>query len=491
MEIIGNNEKGKIENNNYLRYFIIFNYVVLDLKIDFIINEIKTTVMRKGPINSLFVGILKLNDTENYPLMMKFSGSKYKSNWDKINAIIRIEYQGRIVFNQSLTANYYSGETFNFEIDNILNNRNFSTTKSRKKGNSQVQIRDYGRYESINSLEPIKNTNEDIKKQVELFFATNRNRTGKDEVNLYFGDRLDKLRYGSCKINIPKDHIQGNIERPSKILWLFSLSENDEKHIVLKKIEEKSEDNFYQWLKNDLPNTENKSALLFVHGYNNSFAEAAWRTGQIAYDTPFNGLTGFFSWPSSGNTIDYLKDIENADASIPELEKFVEDFIIKTEVKKMHIIAHSMGNRLITRALNNLANKASFKPYIKVINQIVLAAPDLDQDVFSNTILPTFKNIGFKRTLYASDKDKALNFSKTLRIGKIRLGQGGKNIFVSKDIDSIDASDVMSEGNHHSYIFETKELLMDMNILFEDGWEPKKRRLINKTKNGLFYWLFR
>ena len=49
----------------------------------------------------------------------------------------------------------------------------------------------------------------------------------------------------------------------------------------------------------------------------------------------------------------------------------------------------------------------------------------------------------------------------------------------------------MSEGNHHSYIFETKELLMGMNILFEDGWEPDKRRLVNKNKNGLFYWLFR
>ena len=299
------------------------------------------------------------------------------------------------------------------------------------------------------------------------------------------------MRYGSCKINIPKDHIQGNIERPSKILWLFNLSENDEKHIVLKKIQEKSEDDFYQWLKRDLPNTENKSALLFVHGYNTSFAEAAWRTGQIAYDTPFNGLTGFFSWPSYGNNINYFSDIENADASITALEKFIEDFIIKTEAKKLHIIAHSMGNRVVTQALNNLFRKESFKPYRNIINQIILAAPDLDQDVFTSNILPTFKNIGFKRTLYASDKDKALSLSKTLRIGKIRLGQGGKNIFVSDGIDSIDASDVMSEGNHHSYIFETRELLMDMNILFQEGWEPSKRRLINKTKNGLFYWLFR
>lgn len=493
MEIIRSIQKKKVGSNEYIKYIIIFDYVVSDFKIDFIINGTKKAIREKGFQNRFFRGILKLDDIENYPLSMNFS-CRNEDNPHQIIAKVKIEYQRRTVFNQSLIADY-SGKTFNFEINNIqLNKRNYTLrsaiARGYKKGN-RLKSR-YGRHELIKPLEQhVKIINEDTKKQVELYFATNRNKTGKDDVNSYFGDKLDKLRYGSCKINIPKDHIQGNIERPSKILWLFSLSENDDKHIVLKKIQEKSEDDFYKWLKIDLPNTENKSALLFVHGYNTSFAEAAWRTGQIAYDTPFNGLTGFFSWPSYGNKINYLSDIENADASITALEKFIEDFIIKTEVKKMHIIAHSMGNRVVTQALNNLFRKESFKPYRDIINQIILAAPDLDQDVFTNNILPTFKNIGFKRTLYASDKDKALNLSKTLRVGKIRLGQGGQNIFVSDGIDSIDASDVMSEGNHHSYIFETRELLMDMNILFQEGWEPSKRRLINKTKNGLFYWLFR
>lgn len=487
MKIIGSNE--------YIKYTITFSNEVSDLRIDFDINGTKKTINNTHFSKKIFTGVLKVSDIENYPLSVKFA-CKTKNDVHQTIAHVKIEYRRKMVFNQSIIKNH-SNQILTFEVNNIrLNKRSFTVRGGLKKFTA-FKRRNYAfkltnKNELIKDLQQKSESAENNKgEQIQIYFATNRNKTGKKDINSYFGDKLDKLTYGFCKINIPKNHIQGNIERPSKILWLFSLWENDEKHISLKKIEEKSEDDFYEWLKKDLPNTENKSALLFVHGYNTSFAEAARRTGQIAYDTPFNGLTGFFSWPSSGATLNYFSDIENADASIPKLEKFIEDFIIRTEVKKIHIIAHSMGNRLVTSALNNLFNKQSFKPYLGVIDQIVLAAPDLDQDVFTSTILPTFQNIGAKRTLYASDKDVALNFSKNFRRGKIRLGQGGENVFVSQGIDSVDASNVMSKGNHHSYIFETKELLMDMNILFEDGWEPKKRRLIDKPKNGLLYWLFR
>lgn len=354
-------------------------------------------------------------------------------------------------------------------------------------GESSGDWEDKERYKPIKTIIPKENKGAIIT----LFYGTNRKKTGSSNPNEFYGDELGELLYGACTINIPKKHQEGDIERPRKILWLWQLSENEDKHIILKKIEEKSETDFYEWLKNSVPETANKSGLIFVHGYNNSFAEAAWRTGQIAYDTPFNGVTGFFSWPSAGKTLDYLADGEKAITSVPKLEKFIEDFIIKTGVKKLHIIAHSMGNVVVTNALKNLVNKPSFKPYIGVLDQIVLAAPDIDQDVFNETLLPSLKNIGSKRTLYASDKDVALKISKTIRKERPRLGQGGNDIFVGDGLDSVDASNVMSEGNHHSYIFETKELLTDMNILFEDGWNPDRRRLINKDKNGMFYWLFR
>ena len=335
--------------------------------------------------------------------------------------------------------------------------------------------------------------NEDSGGEVTVFYGTNRNRTG-DKPKDYYGNDLAELQQGLCNISIPQGHKQGELERPGKILW-WQRKEDPAKHIVLKSISTLKENEFYDYLVSGLNKTGNKSALLFVHGFNTSFEEAAWRCGQICYDIPFPGITGFFAWPSAGKTIDYARDVERAEASVSCLTKFIEDLITKTGVEELHFIGHSMGNRILTRSLNQLFKKQSFKSKIKKIAQVVLAAPDIDIDVFNNEIYPTFKKIGKRRTIYASDKDMALFLSEKMRMGLKRVGEGGKNIYVIDGVDSVDASNVMSGGIHHSYMFEEKELLYDLNMILLNGEEPKKRRLLEKTKqvkdSTLKYWLFR
>ena len=258
----------------------------------------------------------------------------------------------------------------------------------------------------------------------------------------------------------------------------------------MESVDELNKEDFINRLSKTIDNLPEKSGLVFIHGYNSTFAEAARRAAQITYDLPFYGISGFFSWPSSGNIISYLKDSENAEASLNDLEKFIEEIIIQTNIEKLHIIAHSMGSRLLTLTLNNLADKPSVKHKLYVINQIVLGAPDIDQNVFKNNILPKFLSIGAQRTLYSSDKDKALDISEDLRIGLARLGDAGDSLFVSEGLDTIDASNVRSDGVGHSYIFDTKELLSDLHYLLDFGLKPEQRRLKARKKNNLFYWLF-
>ncbi len=341
----------------------------------------------------------------------------------------------------------------------------------------------------LNLEEDYEITKEDKGGEVSLFFGTNRNRTNSDDVNEYFGDKLDKLTFGYCKVSIPKGHKQGEIEKPFKFLFI-EFSENPEKHIVLKKIQEYEEAEFLTKLSNDIKTLPEKSALIFIHGYNTSYAEAAKRTAQIAWDIPFTGLAGFFSWPSSGNSLAYFKDIENADSSVPDLENFIEKIISLPDIEKLHLIAHSMGNRLLTFTLNNLSDKPSVKSRLSIINQIVLGSPDIDQNVFKKNILPKFKNIGIQRTLYSSDKDKALDLSQDLRGGLARLGDAGDALFVDDGIDTIDASNVKSNLLGHSYIFDTKELLSDLYYLLGKGLKPKERRLREIKKKNIIYWLF-
>lgn len=325
---------------------------------------------------------------------------------------------------------------------------------------------------------------------VELFYGTNRVDTGSLVLKNKYGNTRGELKLGFCSVSIPKNHQQGEIERPIGF-WGFELfPESESKHIVVKQIEPCNETDFLKRINHNLESDEDKSALIFIHGYNNSFVEAARHAAQIKYDIPFNGIAGFFSWPSAAGTLAYLKDIENADSSISAFQHFLEVLITKTAISKLHLIAHSMGNRLMTATLNNISDKAALKSQLHIFNQIVLAAPDLDQGVFREQILPKFKHIGQQRTLYASANDRALGLSQQLRSGLPRLGDGGKDIFVHQDISTIDATDIPAEGNKHSYIFEINQLLTDLYLLFDNGFPPLKRRLVAKAKDKLRYWVF-
>jgi esterase/lipase superfamily enzyme len=330
---------------------------------------------------------------------------------------------------------------------------------------------------------------EDPGKIIPLYYGTNRNVTGSKSPNRFFGSNLDKLKFGKCFVSIPRGHRQGAIERPPKFFGI-RIGENIDQDIVLKGVEPLAEDQFLGELRAGVESHTEKSALIFIHGYNTTFAEAARRSAQIVYDTLFYGIGCFFSWPSAGRKIAYGKDIARAEASMPDLAKFLQKIILHSNVNKLHLIAHSMGNLLLSLTLKEISKDTNITPHLNILNQIILAAPDIDQDVFNNNILPNLQTIGNRRTLYSSDKDQALQASEILRIGLPRLGFAGDNLFVADGLDTVDASNVPSDGNNHSYVFDTKELLSDLRSLLQNGLPPPERGLRARVKNKLTYWLF-
>jgi len=334
-----------------------------------------------------------------------------------------------------------------------------------------------------------QNEKKDKGGEVTLFYATNRNVTQAED-SLEFGNDLSDLTVGKCAVNIPPGHRQGEIERPEKFLFFFQLSESMRKHVLVNSVTNLDQNDFMNFLKDRLDICDEKSAILFIHGYNTSFEEAAWRTAQITYDLPFYGISGFFSWPSTAKALDYLGDQERARASESALGMLI-DQLLETGVSKLHFIAHSMGNMILTETLCSIIQKPSVKSKLSVFNQIILAAPDIDVDVFKNTILPGFKSVGSRRTIYASDNDHALILSKTIRGGRPRIGDAGEQIFMDKNVDTIDASNVDVANSTHSYMFETVDLLYDLNMLVTQGLEPAKRRLVEVKKDHHKFYLFR
>ncbi|MDP5093663.1 MAG: alpha/beta hydrolase, partial [Polaribacter sp.] len=293
--------------------------------------------------------------------------------------------------------------------------------------------------------------------EIPVSFATDRNDTKDSDLNERFGGKRSELQYGRIVVSIPYTHTLGEIERPS--YWRLEFSEDPSKHMMMQSLKKQSKEDFFKQMKERIAKN-GKSTFLFVHGYNVSFADAAFRTAQITFDLRFPGEAVFYSWPSQASTTSYTVDEANIEWSTYNMKNFLKDYLTKTEAKSIYLVAHSMGNRGLTKALIELMNE---QPELKnKITEIILAAPDIDADVFKRDIGPKMiSKIGKPITLYVSSDDLALLASKKVH-GSYRAGEAGAQIVVLKGIETIDASGQDSSFLSHSYFATTSNLIKDI-----------------------------
>ncbi len=307
-----------------------------------------------------------------------------------------------------------------------------------------------------------------------------------------YGSVPTNLNYGTCKISVPKpeNRVAGELNRPLSV-WVLQAPENAEKHFTLQKVSEhKDKDEFYASLNSQLAGTADGASLLFIHGYNVSFEDAVFRTAQLAVDLKFRGAPISFSWPSYADPVKYTFDEQNAEVSIPALRELLEDLATRSGAKRIHIVAHSMGNRVLAGALRSMSpesrvrNKALFR-------EIVLAAPDIDSRVFRSQVLPHIQDNTQHCTLYASSRDRALMMSRYFHNYQ-RLGETEPQLIVANGMDTIDASMVDTSLLGHSYIGDVQSIVSDLHELVVVGKRPTERIWLEAELLGeLMYWAIR
>ncbi|WP_220222674.1 alpha/beta hydrolase [Winogradskyella sp. KYW1333] len=339
-------------------------------------------------------------------------------------------------------------------------------------------------YVDPNPIDRGANTPDFVK--LPIYFGTDRNYIKSKDLNDTFGIKRSKLKYGIVEVSIPHDHRVGEIESPA--IWKFEFTEDPKKHMMLQKISLLEKNEFFDKLSKDIEESEKKSTFLFVHGYNTSFSEAAKRTAQISYDLKFDGKAVFYSWPSQASTFRYGKDEENIAWSQSNMQRFLEDYLSKSQAEEIYLVAHSMGNRGLTHAIVQvMKNHPDLRNKIK---EIILAAPDIDADVFKNEIAPqmvaeTKKPI----TLYVSADDLALKASKLLH-GNPRAGDAGEKMVIVDGVETIDASGIDTSFLSHSYFADTNSIISDIFDIIQSGQRAldRKRLSLIKLKNNIFYW---
>jgi esterase/lipase superfamily enzyme len=318
---------------------------------------------------------------------------------------------------------------------------------------------------------------------VPVFFGTSRAATGESAPAHYFGaDRADNS-FGLLHVSIPDDHRMGKLEKPR---WFkLQFREDPEKHVLLLNLEPLDQKEFVTRVRSGLVDVGRREVLVFIHGYNVTFEDAARRTAQLAYDLVFEGVPVLYSWPSEGSPTSYLVDANNVNWAQRHFRDFLR-LVRKDLGADVHIIAHSMGTRLLANAIEHVTTAAS-AAYGR-LRQIVFAAPDIDADTFRQQS-DAFSNKAERITLYASSGDLALAASQQFQ-RYARAGQSGLDLVIIPTIDTVDASAVKTEFLGHSYFGDADSVVSDLFYLIRHGMNPRDRHLREKRRFGSAYWEF-
>jgi esterase/lipase superfamily enzyme len=324
--------------------------------------------------------------------------------------------------------------------------------------------------------------------EITAFFATNRKRTGNTAPDDVFGsDRQQRLLFGKTIVSIPTNRKPGTMNLPS--LWKFELSPDPNKHFILKDVLPLDAEAACAEMSEILAETTKKSVLVFVHGYNVSFTEAALRTAQLAHDLSFPGITVFFSWPSAANARGYWHDEEAVQLSQAVFDEFLER-IANVGASEIFLVAHSMGNRLVTMVLNDRAAKGKSLPNLR---ELFLAAPDINAEIFREVIVPGIAKLqGLHRTIYASSSDLALRASKIVHDYR-RVGETDGGVLTFDGFETIDASSVapLLRSFGHSYIVDSTKVLGDIAETFTMHFTADQRSLQRAGAPPAYWWLLK
>jgi esterase/lipase superfamily enzyme len=150
------------------------------------------------------------------------------------------------------------------------------------------------------------------------------------------------------------------------------------------------------------------------------------------------------------------------------------------------IVCHSMGSRIVTRSLGELARRNAKLPALK---KVVFAAADINTQEL-DAQWPYLKQIsGVQWAFYESSGDLALRLSKFVHNFR-RVGESDGGVYIADGSDTIDASSTTSilRTLGHSYIISSPALAGDIGDWITQDLPPANRGLQRLTQGASVYW---
>ncbi len=249
-----------------------------------------------------------------------------------------------------------------------------------------------------------------------VYFGTTRQTN--PETGTFDTKRLRKaVSYGRYDISIPPDRKVG------KIAWPKRGAAPDPRTDFLTTQEDLFDDAgaFRANLAGALRENQRgqRDVTVFIHGFNNTFAEGMYRIAQMANDLDLPGVTVHYAWPSAGNPLGYVYDRDSALFARDGLERLLSE-VAGAGADRIVVVAHSMGAALTMETLRQISIRGD-KRVMGRIAGVVLISPDIDVDVFHEqaTAIGTLPQ---PFIIFSSKRDRALALSARLTGQRDRLG---------------------------------------------------------------------
>ncbi|MEH6693438.1 MAG: alpha/beta hydrolase [Hyphomonas sp.] len=332
---------------------------------------------------------------------------------------------------------------------------------------------------------------------VRVFFGTNRAPTimrvamvgGKPVFDpyKYYGGKRAPLTTGSVMVSVPRNRAVGDIPKPS--IFSFDRRPDPAKHVILGDMQvDATMAEFLANVRISLARSQRREIFIFIHGYNNDFPTAVERTAQLAVDLEIDGAPVLYSWPSAGSVFGYKADrAQITQATIDDLEHFLHVLTEQTGATRVNIVAHSMGNEFLVRALQEMADDERAVP--APFDQVVFASPDVDAEDFIE-MMDRVHGLAKDMTLYASAKDRALQASMRFNKSGRRAGDSVEPVLLP-GLNTVDTTQGTGGGLAlgHSDIFGAA--FPDFQAITWLSLEPEQRCILGKRegKTGTA-WIF-
>ena len=333
-----------------------------------------------------------------------------------------------------------------------------------------------GAKESREGSTPEKNNQGTV--NVSVWFATNRKREAAESAaDTYTGGR-GRPHFGRCTVGFTPIPVMNRIAPE------VSFHVPTEKR-ELRKAELFDEAKFWEGLRNAVAKTESGSLVLFVHGYNYNFEKTCGMAVEMQRALSGKAVVLMFSWPSNGAPTDYVSDQADVEWSVPFLADLIGQLGDRLGGDNVQVLAHSLGSRGATFALQRLRSNGGRQP---AISRLILLAPDFDSQTFVD-MLPEISPMAGGITLYASENDTPLKASRKLS-GYPRLGEAGEYLTVVKGMETIDVSPAgLYQILGHEYFYFNPRVTADLVALLVGGKPPGERPgLRRKARDGIPYW---